>query len=456
MGGIVKSVVGAISGKRGAKGAYQAQLRGLQGAVDEQRSIYDDISASQAGLRDANIADIEGLAGRLTTSTDDTYALLNDLLQQSVADTSALQQGAFASNEERLLANLDDILNRSQESFNYASENLMPYIKKGQEAFQQYADKAIEGFDFDYQESPGYQFIKDQALNAVTNDAAAQGMGLSGARLKGLQDRASGLAATDYANQYNRAYGEFRDDLNTLANLGNVGLSGQQSLIGREAELSNFENQARTSLSDAIAQNDFARADAEIANIMRLTGGQGELAMQAMQAKNLIDQGKTSGIIDQRSTAQSNIDRIRGTTGSNISNLEAQKGQAEANYLTERAKFQNQLLGGIVDAGIMGASAGLGAAGAFGGGGGLQGAMSGMNFGSELANFGGGQTISPQGLNFLNTGTYARPPQQPQMSGMFNATGGMQLSPVSYGYQPQQQNMGLSGVGANWVQGWGR
>lgn len=505
MGGIVKSVVGAITGKSGAKGAYQAQLRGLQGAVDEQRKIYEDISGSQAGLRDTNIADIEALSGRTGQEYDQAFGTVSDLLQQQFDQISGLQDTAFTSNEERLLANLDDILARSQQSFDYAQENLMPYIKQGRDAFQQFADKAQKGFEyqpfteqfqspepfqyddfqFDYRESPGYQFARDQALEAATNTQAAQGMGLSGATLKALQDRASGLAAQDYGNQFNRAmtqyqmdrdrdYREYSDaynrslgefgtrydidranqqgayqnylnELNTLSGLGNVGLAGDQSLIQMQAGLADFENQARTALSQALSQNDFARAEAMANNILRLTGGQGELAMQASQIRNQIDQAKTSNIIDQRSTAQSNIDRIRGATGSNISNLEANKGQAEANYLTERSKLQGQLLGGLADAGMMLAGGALGGAGAFGGGGGMSGAMGGLNFGAELANFTGSKPLSPQATNFMNTGFYTAPQQQ------------MMISPTNYGMGGYPNAMGTgqqrTGTGASWLGG---
>ena len=576
MGGIVKSITGAISGKRSAKKAYQAQLRGLQGAVDEQRSIYDDISTSQTNLRDTNIADIEGLAGRASGEYDDLFTQLEGILQQQYDDVSGLQQGAFQSNEERLLANLDDVLNRSQQSFDYAQENLMPYIKQGQEAFNQYTQKAMEGFNyqpfeeefqspepfqyddfqagpafeyedfkpsqapfqyddfqFDYESSPGYQFALDSALNAATNTAAAQGMGLSGATQKALADRAAGLAAQDYGNQFNRAmaqyqmdrdrdyreysdryarelgeyqfdrardYGEFADayarraaeyqfdrtqdyaqyqdaynrarqefgqrydidranqagayqnylnELNTLGQLGNVGLAGMQDMVGRERDMANFEVQARSSLSDALAQNDFARAEAEANNILRLTGGQGELAQQAVAARNQIDQAKTQNIINQRTAAQQAINQTRASTGANISNLEAGKGQAEANYQTERGKLQGQLIGGIVDAGALTLGGAVGGMGGFGGASGLQGVMGGMNLGSELANFGAGQTFSPQAMNFARGGGYQAPQVvQATQAPVGNYGGGsMGLGAVNYGLSNYLSQFGAGTAG---------
>lgn len=502
MGSIVKGIVSAVTGKSSAKKAYNAQLGGLQGAVDEQNRLLTDITSSQNKLRDANIADLEGLAGRAGSEYDDLFNQLNDLLQTQYDNVSALQAQGFDSVEQRLLSNLDDAILRSQQSYDYAEQNLMPYISKGREAFDAYTQKALEGFEFkpyeqtyeapdafqydeyqtpdafqyepftfNYEESPGYQFVLDSALNAATNTAAAQGMGISGATQKALADRAAGLAATDFANQYNRArnayeidrnqaynayqdynnrdligyqynanqafnqykdnadrealefvqnynidranqnsaYENYRNQLGTLSSLSNIGLQNEQALINREQGLAEFEMQAKKELAQALASNDVARANALIQNILTLTGGQGRLAEQAIQIKNGIDQAVTAGTIDQRTTAQNNIDNTRSQVGTNLSNLSVNKGNAESNYQITRGQLQNQLLGSIIDGGIMGASAIAGGAGAFGGAGGLSGVMNGLNFGSELSSFGSGQTFSPQALNYVNTGQYINP-----------------------------------------------
>lgn len=488
MGGVVKSITGSIVGKRGAKRAFQAEMRGLNSAIDEQDSILKDITKSQTDLRDTNISDIEGLASRTQSDYDNLFSELEGILQQQYDSTSALQQGGFQSNEERLLASFDDAINRSQQSFDYAKENLMPFIEKGQDAFNQYTQKAMDGFkspdafeyedfNFNYEESPGYQFVKDEALSAAQNSAAAQGMGLSGATLKALQDRASGLASTDYGNQFNRAMQEYQfdrgsdfneynqnynnqytnylNDLSTLSSLGNLGIQGTEGLVNRERDLANFEVQAGASLSDALAMNDMARVQAEIDNILALTGGQGKLAEQATQLRTQIDQNKSNNIINQRTSAQQNIDSTRMNTGSNISNLKMGKGQAEANYQRERSKLQGQLVGGIVDGGIMAASAIAGGAGAFGGASGLSGAMQGLNFGSEMANFGGGQTLSPQALNFVNTGMYQNP--QARMGGLATQpiTGGMVMqSPMPANNTSVLSNVfNTGGTGGSWLRG---
>ena len=53
------------------------------------------------------------------------------------------------------------------------------------------------------EQTPGYQFTKTQGLKAVQNSAAARGLGVSGAALKGAAAFATGLADNTYQTQFN-------------------------------------------------------------------------------------------------------------------------------------------------------------------------------------------------------------------------------------------------------------
>jgi hypothetical protein len=50
--------------------------------------------------------------------------------------------------------------------------------------------------------TPGYQFTKEQGLKSVQNSAAARGLGVSGAALKGAATFATGLADNTYKTQF--------------------------------------------------------------------------------------------------------------------------------------------------------------------------------------------------------------------------------------------------------------
>lgn len=75
------------------------------------------------------------------------------------------------------------------------------------------------------EQTPGYQWQKSEGLKAVQSAAAARGLGVSGASLKGAATYVSGLASANYQKQFENAQTQFKDyiDLNTnqQANLTN-------------------------------------------------------------------------------------------------------------------------------------------------------------------------------------------------------------------------------------------
>lgn len=143
--------------------------------------------------------------------------------------------------------------------------DLNPYVTAGNNAinplwqamgYDQNADGSItqnpnatlqKQFNFnpqDLQSTPGYQFAMDQGLRQVNNSAAARGLGLSGAQLKGAMNFATGLADNTYGNQFNRALSTYNtnyqvasNNVNNLQNLVNTGQNsaaqtGQAALSG--------------------------------------------------------------------------------------------------------------------------------------------------------------------------------------------------------------------------------
>lgn len=73
------------------------------------------------------------------------------------------------------------------------------------------------------EQTPGYQWNLAQGLKAVQSAAAARGLGVSGASMKGAATYATGLADSTYQNQFNNAQQRFSDylSLNT-AQQGNL------------------------------------------------------------------------------------------------------------------------------------------------------------------------------------------------------------------------------------------
>lgn len=80
--------------------------------------------------------------------------------------------------------------------------------------------------------TPGYQFNLSQGLRSAQNAAAARGLGVSGAALKGAATFATGLADSTYQNQFNNAQTRF-------SNLLSMNSAQQGNLTNQYNRLSN-------------------------------------------------------------------------------------------------------------------------------------------------------------------------------------------------------------------------
>src|SRR5664279_5261930 len=117
------------------------------------------------------------------------------------------------------------------------------------------------------EQTPGYQFTLNQGLQATQNSAAARGLGVSGAALKGAAKYATGLADSNYQTQFNNAQQQFSDygtlnstqqgnltnqfnRLNSVAGLGESATSGQGTT---GAQLTNQSGNALMTAGNASA-----------------------------------------------------------------------------------------------------------------------------------------------------------------------------------------------------------
>ncbi len=79
------------------------------------------------------------------------------------------------------------------------------------------AERPLQMTQAQLEQTPGYQFTRDQGLKMTQSAAAARGLGVSGASLKGAATYATGLANTTYKDQFNLQQQRFADllSLNT-------------------------------------------------------------------------------------------------------------------------------------------------------------------------------------------------------------------------------------------------
>jgi hypothetical protein len=89
--------------------------------------------------------------------------------------------------------------------------DLSPYNQSGQQANAMLSGRLnsltqpIVMDEATLRNTPGYQFNLNQGLKSTQNSAAARGLGVSGAAMKGAAGYATGLADSTYQNQFNNA-----------------------------------------------------------------------------------------------------------------------------------------------------------------------------------------------------------------------------------------------------------
>jgi hypothetical protein len=119
--------------------------------------------------------------------------------------------------------------NTQLQMFNKTQSNLSPFVQGGQTAEQQLISQLpsltapVNMNEANLVKTPGYQFNLTQGTKAVQNAAAARGLGVSGAALKGATNYATGLADSTYQNQFANAVTNQTNAYNRLMGVVNTG-----------------------------------------------------------------------------------------------------------------------------------------------------------------------------------------------------------------------------------------
>ena len=132
----------------------------------------------------------------------------------SSAQQAAAQQSADA---QRYAA--DQSIAAQKEMYQQGRTDLQPYREGGVTAQNQLmtllgiggdtkgADYGKYAKDFgmsDFTTDPGYQFRLEQGMRALNSSAAARGMGMSGANIKGALEYGQNFGSNEYTNAFNR------------------------------------------------------------------------------------------------------------------------------------------------------------------------------------------------------------------------------------------------------------
>lgn len=105
-----------------------------------------------------------------------------------------------------------------------------------------------------FEESPGYEFQMDQAMNAANMAASAGGQLGTPAHQQEAMGYATGLADQDYWNYYNQNYNLFNRGLTGTENQFNTGLNATNQKMGGIGNL--YGSQANLAYSQGRSQQD--------------------------------------------------------------------------------------------------------------------------------------------------------------------------------------------------------
>ena len=130
--------------------------------------------------------------------------------------------------------------------FNQTQAALAPFKNAGATAASTLTNELptltapVEMTEANLEQTPGYQFTLQQGLQSVQNSNIAQGLGESGAALKGAATFATGLADNTYQQQFNNQWTNQQNAFNDLESLTNT---GESAAAGVGTAASNAGNQ---------------------------------------------------------------------------------------------------------------------------------------------------------------------------------------------------------------------
>lgn len=138
--------------------------------------------------------------------------------------------------------------------------------------------------------TPGYQFALTQGQQATQNSYAAQGLGQSGAALKGAANYSEGLASTTYQQQFQNYLAQNQQIANILGGQANLGENAAATAGNTGAAITNSITGATTGAAAATAAGTVGSANA-------LSAGLGSLS----NTGTLLALGNNSGLFGSSS-----------------------------------------------------------------------------------------------------------------------------------------------------------
>ena len=223
--------------------------------------------------------------------------------------SSSNAAGATKSAAAAQTAASNSALAQQSAQFAYSQGNELPYIgagqvaQQGQNALLQQYEPVVDNLQNQLiglgssataqnflEQTPGYAFTLQQGLKSTANAAAARGLGVSGAALKGAANYATGLANSTYQSDYADASNNLTQANNTFQGL--FGDYGSQASLGENAAVGagNQGQAASNNTSSLLTSQGNAQAASSIAQGNAATSGATGIstALQGYQNNQLL------------------------------------------------------------------------------------------------------------------------------------------------------------------------
>jgi len=235
------------------------------------------------------------------------------------AQEAAAERSAAAQREAA-----DKSIAAQREMFDIGRADLAPYRQGGTTAQNQLmtllgigGDTTAQGYgkyarDFgmsDFTTDPGYQFRLEQGMRALNASAAAKGMGMSGANIKGATEYGQNLGSQEYQNAFNRYQTNRAAQLDPLFKLYGGGQAAAAGSASQAGALGQNLGQTYTGLGQGLGQAAVASGNAQASGYIN----------QANAVTNALNQGMSSYMQGQY------LNRLGGG-GSNLSYLSPSQG----------------------------------------------------------------------------------------------------------------------------------
>lgn len=123
------------------------------------------------------------------------------------------------------------------------------------------------------EQTPGYQWAREQALGAMTNSAAAKGLGTSGNLLQGLGTTATGLASQTFQQQLENYMKQNQQAFNMLYAPSGLGATAAGGIADAATGAARQIGNAATGAGSVLGSGIMGQANAQATGMNALFGG---------------------------------------------------------------------------------------------------------------------------------------------------------------------------------------